>query len=317
MIALLSLAVTPKTDADRSRLLNAMGVLQPHDPALSVGIDESNNTVIIGASGEQHLEIIVDRCKREFGVEAFVGRPCVNYVETITGTAEGEAKYVARVSEDRCEYAHVKLRVSPLEPASGLVFENAIAGGAIQARFVPAIEEGVLSAARRGILAASRVVGVRVLVHDGSYHDIDSTPAAFKNAAAIAFDEAVTRATPVLLEPIMMVTVSAPANLAEGVRSSLTARGARSISGRDRDGAHVIAARVPLAAMFGYAADLRARTSGRGSFTQSFDSYAPLVPGDDPGDRQSFVGAPLRPDVPRRNASAAVPEPDDDRFEAR
>ncbi len=307
--ALLSLALTPATDRDRSKLIDAIRNLRGDDPRLGATVDEATGSIVLAAMGEIHLEIAVDRLKREFGVDASVGRPRVAYAETIAGAAEGEAKYAATV-EGRGQYAHVKLRLSPGIPGSGCVLENAVTGGAIPPQFFHAVDEGIRNATTRGMLGGYPVVDVRVVTYDGSYHDVDSTAAAFRIAAAIAFDDAARKATPVLLEPIMRLEVSAPSAQAVGVIDDLKARRGQLQSTHERARSCVIAALVPLAELFGYATSLRACTFGRGAYAIQFESYRPCEP-EEPGDfdRGAFVGAPLVPPPSPRAGRIAVPQP--------
>jgi elongation factor G len=262
--------------------------------------------------GELHLEIIVDRLKREFNVEASVGRPQVAYKETITRTADGEMKY-ARQTGGRGQYAHVKIHVFPADPGSGYTFENEIVGGAIPKEFIRPVDEGIREAVARGVLAGYPVDDVRVVLYDGSYHDIDSSEMAFKIAGSMAFRDAAMKAKPVLLEPVMGVEVRVSPEHVDDVAGNLTSRRGQIQSQDVRAGMQVIKARVPLSEMFGYWTDLRERTRGRGTFAMQLDHYQRCPPADDDnGSRDSLVGSPRKPPHPLRDSGVALPEPDED-----
>jgi elongation factor G len=222
--------------------------------------------------GELHLEIIVDRMKREFSVEANVGRPQVAYKETITAEAEAEGKYI-RQSGGRGQYGHVRLRVKPLERGSGFVFEDAIKGGVIPQEFIPAVEKGAKEALDKGVIAHYRMVDVEVTLYDGSFHEVDSSESAFKIAGSMALQEAAKRAKPVILEPIMKVQVIVPPDFLGEVTGDLNSKRGKIEAINDRPGIKVIDAKVPLSEMFGYATQIRSMTQGRGSFTMEFDRY--------------------------------------------
>jgi elongation factor G len=311
---LLSLAIKPRTKADQERLRHGLGTLLTEDPTIRMKTDEATGEVVIGGMGELHLEVIVDRLKREFNVEASVGRPQVAYKETLTRPADGEMKYVERTG-GRGQYAHAKIRLHPGEPGSGYVFENEIVGGAIPQEFIKPIDEGIKEALTRGILAGYPVDDVRIVLYDGSYHDVDSSERAFKIAGSMAFDAAAKKAKPVLLEPVMRIGVSVPHEHTGAVMSNLAIRRGHIESQEDREGMHIISALVPLAEMFGYATDLRSRTRGRGTFAMQFARYQPCDPpeNEDHG-HDSMVGVPRKPMPTRRDSSVALPEPvEDDR----
>ena len=307
---LLPIAVVPKTADDGKKLGRGLARLMGEDPAIAIKTDPAGEVVIF-AAGEQHLEIIIDRLKREFGVTASVGRPQVAYRETVTSEAACEYKYVARV-DGRIQYAHVKLEVYPGARGSGIVVENAMLRGTIPEQFNDSIEEGIRERLTRGILSGHAIDDVRVVITDGSYHDVDSSKAAFRTAAAKALEQALKRARPVLLQPMMDVEVNAPREYLAAIIAGLTVRSARLYGDGERNGAVVIAARAPLAELFGYASSLREQTRGRGTHTMRFDGYEPSDPPDDArGDRDSLVGAPLnRPPAPKAS-SIALPEPVD------
>jgi elongation factor G len=268
----ISIRIEPKTKADQEKMSLALHRLQEEDPTFRVAGDPDTGETIISGMGELHLEIIVDRMKREFNVEANVGRPQVAYKETVVGTAEAEGKYI-RQSGGRGQYGHVWLKVEPLERGKGFEFVNAIKGGIIPSEFVPAIEKGVKEAMDKGVLAGYPFVDVMVTVYDGSYHEVDSSEAAFKIAGSIAFQEGAKRAKTVLLEPMMKVQVITPPDFLGDVNGDLNARRGKIEALTERAGVNVIDAKVPLSEMFGYATNLRSMTQGRGSFTMEFDHY--------------------------------------------
>ena len=307
MNPLLLISVRPKSPIDRERLERGLQVLAGEDPAISAR-DGTDGEVVIGGMGELHLEIVIDRLHREFGVDAHLGPPQVGYVETITAPADGEMKHAQRIASDRGEYAHVKLRLERGPSDSGCVFENAISGGTIPDEFMAAVEEGARDAVANGIVAGYPLVDVRVVVHGGSYHDVDSTPAAFRFAAARALHDAEKKAKPILLEPVVRVDVSVPPDCGQDVTADLLQRGGKIESAAIVDGEYQAAMLVPLAGMFGYAGDLRARTNGRGTFRTGLACYQPCDPPGNGDDRGSPVGAPLKPATPRRRSGIALPE---------
>jgi elongation factor G len=267
--------IEPKTKADQEKMGVALRRLAEEDPTFRVMGDPDTGETIIQGMGELHLEIIVDRMKREFGVEANVGRPQVAYKETVTAEAEAEGKYI-RQSGGRGQYGHVWLRVRPLSRGGGFEFVDAIKGGIIPQEFIPAVEKGVKEAMDKGVLAGYPVVDVETTVYDGSYHEVDSSEAAFKIAASIAFQEAARRAKPVILEPIMKIQVLTPPDFLGEVTGDLNSRRGKIEALSDRANIKVIDASVPLAEMFGYATSLRSMTQGRGSFTMEFSRYEPV-----------------------------------------
>ncbi|MDP3052859.1 MAG: elongation factor G [bacterium] len=268
----ISIRIEPKTKVDQEKMSMALHRLLEEDPTFKVIGDPDTGETIIWGMGELHLEIIVDRMKREFSVECSVGRPQVAYKETIVGTAEAEGKYI-RQSGGRGQYGHVFLRVEPLERGKGFEFVNAIKGGTIPSEFIPAAEKGVKEAMDKGVLAGYPFVDTKVTLYDGSYHDVDSSEAAFKIAGSIAFQEAVKRAKMVLLEPMMKVQVITPPNFLGDVTGDLNARRGKIEAMTERIGINVIDVKVPLSEMFGYATNIRSMTQGRGSFTMEFNSY--------------------------------------------
>lgn len=271
----IGIRIEPKTKADQEKMGVALRRLAEEDPTFRVSGDPDTGETIIQGMGELHLEIIVDRMKREFGVEAQVGRPQVAYKETITAEAEAEGKYI-RQSGGRGQYGHVWLKVAPRERGAGFEFVDAIKGGIIPQEFIPAVEKGVKEAMDKGVLAGYPIVDVETTVYDGSYHEVDSSEAAFKIAASIAFQEAARRAKPVILEPIMKVQVLVPQDFLGEVTGDLNSRRGKIEALSDRANIKVIDASVPLSEMFGYATNLRSMTQGRGSFTMEFGRYEPV-----------------------------------------
>jgi elongation factor G len=270
----ISLAIEPKTKADQEKLGHGLQKLMAEDPTFRVNTDQQTGQVIIRGMGELHLEIIVDRLKREFNVEASVGKPQVAYKETLTRPADGEMKY-AKQTGGRGQYGHVKIHLYPAEPGTGYVFENKIVGGAIPKEFIKPVDEGIKEALTRGVLAGYPVDDVKIELYDGSYHDVDSSEMAFKIAGSMAFQDAAKKAKPVLLEPVMRVEVTVPKEHMGDVMGNLSSRRGQIQSQEDRGGTQIIAARVPLSEMFGYATDLRSRTQGRATYSMHFDRYEP------------------------------------------
>jgi elongation factor G len=266
--------IEPKTKADQEKMGIALHRLAEEDPTFKVAGDPETGETIISGMGELHLEVLVDRMKREFNVEANVGRPQVAYKETITGEAEAEGKYIKQ-SGGRGQYGHVWLRVKPLERGSGFVFLDEIRGGVIPKEFIGPTEKGVKEALDKGVVAGYPIVDVEVALYDGSFHEVDSSEAAFKIAGSMAFQEAARRAKPVILEPIMKVQVIVPDNFMGEVTGNVNSKRGRIEEIGDRPGLKVIDAKIPLSEMFGYATELRSMSQGRGSFTMEFDHYEP------------------------------------------
>jgi elongation factor G len=268
----IQLAIEPKTKSDQEKLGVAIGKLTNEDPTLRVNTDTETGQTILAGMGELHLEIIVDRLKREFNVEANVGKPQVAYRETIRNKAEGEGRFV-RQSGGRGQYGHVKIRVEPLERGSGFEFVNGIVGGSVPKEYIGPAEAGMKEALEGGILAGYPMSDLRVTVYDGSYHEVDSSEMAFKIAGSMAIKEVTGKAKPVLLEPVMRVEVVVPDDYMGAVNGDLISRRGRLEGTEIHGGTHIIKAMVPLSEMFGYATDLRSRTQGRGSFTMHFGQY--------------------------------------------
>jgi len=271
----ISIAIEPKTKADQEKLGISLQKLATEDPSFRVATDRETGQTIISGMGELHLEIIVDRLLREFKVDANVGKPQVAYKETVRRAMEREGKFV-RQTGGRGQYGHVVLRVEPLPPGKGFEFSDATKGGVVPREYIPAVERGVRDALETGTMAGYPIVDVKVTLLDGSYHEVDSSEIAFKIAASMAFKEATSKASPVILEPIMAVEVVVPEEFMGDVIGDLSSRRGK-IQGMDaRAGAQVITAQVPLAEMFGYATDLRSRTQGRATYTMQFAHYEPV-----------------------------------------
>jgi len=268
----ISVAVEPKTKADQEKMSIALGKLAQEDPSFRVHVDQESGQTIIAGMGELHLEIIVDRMKREFSVEANVGKPQVAYRETIRKSVEQEGKFV-RQSGGRGQYGHVWVRIEPREAGSGYEFENAIVGGAIPREYIPAVDKGIREQTENGVIAGFPVVDVKVTLFDGSFHEVDSNEMAFKIAGSMAFKEGARKANPVLLEPIMKVEVVTPEDYMGDVMGDLNRRRGILQGMDDTVAGKIIKAEVPLSEMFGYATDLRSATQGRATYTMEFAKY--------------------------------------------
>jgi len=269
----ISVAVEPKTTADQEKMGLALGKLAAEDPSFRMHTDEETGQIIISGMGELHLEIIVDRLKREFGVAANVGAPQVAYREAIRKAVEHEAKFI-RQSGGRGQYGHVWLRIEPLESGAGYEFEDAIVGGAVPQEFIAAVDRGAHEQMQSGVLAGYPMVDVKVTLFDGSYHEVDSNEVAFKIAGSMAFREGALTADPVILEPVMQVEVVTPEDYMGDVIGDLNRRHGLVQGMGDAPAGKIIKAEVPLAAMFGYATDLRSATQGRATYTMVFSKYS-------------------------------------------
>jgi elongation factor G len=273
----ISVAVEPKTKADQEKMGLALQRLAKEDPSFRVHTDQESGQTIISGMGELHLEIIVDRMKREFKVEANVGKPQVAYRETIRGTVESEGKFV-RQSGGRGQYGHVYLKLEPNVQGKGYEFINGIVGGSVPREYIPAVDKGIKEAVETGVIAGYPIVDVKVTLFDGSYHDVDSNEMAFKIAGSMGFKEGFRRAKPVLLEPIMKVEVVTPEEYSGDVIGDLNRRRGQ-ITGMDETPAgKAIAAEVPLSEMFGYATTVRSMSQGRATFTMEFSKYVEVPP---------------------------------------
>ena len=268
----ISVAIEPKTKAEQEKLSDCLVKLLQEDPTFSVKTDSETNQTIISGMGELHLDILVDRMRREFSLDVNVSQPRVAYKETINRAIEHEFKYVKQTG-GRGQYAHVQIKVEPREAGTGFEFVNKIVGGAIPREYIPAVQKGIQESMERGILCGYNVVDVGVTLLDGSYHEVDSSEMAFKIAASIAFKEACNKAQPTLLEPVMEVEVVTPEDFMGDVIGNLSSKRGKIKELGDRAGAKVIRAEVPLSGMFGYATDLRSATQGRANFSMEFSKY--------------------------------------------
>ncbi|MFT8872731.1 MAG: elongation factor G [Sporolactobacillus sp.] len=265
-------AIEPKSKADSDKMGIALAKLAEEDPTFKTHTDEETGQTIIGGMGELHLDIIVDRMRREFKVEANVGNPQVAYRETLTKAGRAEGKFI-RQSGGRGQYGHVWVEFEPLKEGEGFVFENKIVGGVVPREYIPAVEQGLREALQNGLLAGYPLIDVKASLVDGSYHDVDSSEMAFKIAASMALKASKSLCAPVILEPIMKVEVSIPEEYLGDIMGDITSRRGRVDGMEARGNAQVVAAHVPLAEMFGYATSLRSSTQGRGTFTMQFDHY--------------------------------------------
>ena len=271
----ISIAVEPKTKDDQEKMGLALGKLAQEDPSFRVATDEESNQTIISGMGELHLDIIVDRMKREFNVEATIGKPQVAYRETIRKPIEQEAKYVKQ-SGGKGQYGHVWLRIEPQEAGKGYEFVNEIVGGAIPKEFIGPVDKGVIEQMENGVIGGYPVVDVKVTLYDGSFHDVDSSEVAFKVAGSQAFKEGAKKANPVLLEPVMKVEAVTPGDYLGDVTGDLNRRRGIIQGMEETVVGNIIKAEVPLSEMFGYATDLRSMTQGRATYTMEFEKYAEI-----------------------------------------
>jgi len=269
----ISIAIEPKTKADQEKMALSLQKLAEEDPTFTVRSDEETNQTIISGMGELHLDVLVDRMKREFKVEANIGAPQVAYRETIQKEVEEEEKY-SKQTGGRGQYGHVLMRISPNEPGKGYEFIDSVVGGRIPKEFIPAVNKGVEEALARGVVAGYQMVDIKAELYDGSYHDVDSSELAFKLAASICFRNAAKKASPVLLEPIMQVEVVTPEDFMGDVMGNINSKRGQIESMGDRGQAKTIKAKVPLSEMFGYATELRSMTQGRASYTMEFAHYS-------------------------------------------
>jgi elongation factor G len=274
----ISVAVEPKTKADQEKMGVALQRLAKEDPSFRVATDQESGQTIISGMGELHLEIIVDRMKREFNVEANVGKPQVAYRETIRGKVESEGKHVKQ-SGGRGQYGHVWLKIEPNETGKGNEFINGIIGGSVPREFIPAVDKGIKEACETGVIAGYPVVDVKVTLFDGSYHDVDSDEISFRMAAIFGFKDGFRRAKPILLEPIMKVEVVTPEDYMGDVIGDLNRRRGQILSMEESPSGKVITADVPLSEMFQYATSVRSMSQGRATFTMEFAKYVE-VPGN-------------------------------------
>lgn len=268
----ISVAIEPKSKADQDKMSQALQKLQEEDPTFHAHTDQETGQTIIAGMGELHLDILVDRMKREFKVEANVGAPQVSYRETFRGSAQVEGKFV-RQSGGRGQFGHVKIEFSPNEEGAGFEFENGIVGGSVPREYIPAVQAGLEDSLDNGVLAGYPLIDIKARLYDGSYHDVDSSEMAFKIAASMALKNAVSKCNPVLLEPLMRVEVMIPEEYMGDIMGDVTARRGRVEGMSARGNTQIVKAFVPLAEMFGYATSLRSNTQGRGTFSMFFDHY--------------------------------------------
>ena len=268
----ISVAIEPKTKASQEKMSVALQKLAEEDPTFKTYTNTETGQTIIAGMGELHLEIIVDRLLREFKVEANIGNPQVSYRESITKPAEAEGKYI-RQSGGRGQYGHVKLKIEPNEQGKGFEFVNTIVGGAIPKEYIGSIEEGIEEACEVGILGRYPILDIKITLYDGSYHEVDSSEMAFKIAGSMGLREAVGKAAPVLLEPMMKVEITTPDEYMGDVMGDVSSRRGKIQGMNPKDGIHVLDAYIPLGEMFGYATDLRSNTQGRATYSMQFDHY--------------------------------------------
>jgi elongation factor G len=274
----IQIAIEPKTKADQEKMGIALQKLAEEDPTFQVRTNTETSQTLIAGMGELHLDILVDRMKREFKVEANIGRPQVAYRETVQTESKGEEKYVKQ-SGGRGQYGHVLITLKPSEPGKGYLFVNKIVGGKIPREYIPAVDKGIKEALTRGILAGYPVVDVTAELYDGSYHEVDSSELAFKIAGSLAFQKAAKAGNPVILEPIMKVEVTTPEEFFGDVMGNLSSKRGMIYETFNRGLAKIIHAYVPLAEMFGYATDLRSMSQGRAGYSMEFERYD-KVPGN-------------------------------------
>ena len=271
----ISVSIEPSSREEEEKLVDALVKLSQEDPTFVTRRDEETGQTIIAGMGELHLDVIVDRLRREFRVEAHIGKPQVAYRETITRPARSEGRYV-RQTGGRGQYGHVWMNIEPVEPGSGILFDSKVVGGAVPREYVAAAEAGIREAAAGGVVSGFPLVDVKVMIDDGSYHEVDSSEMAFKMAGSIGFKEAVRRAKPVLMEPVMNVEVVCPGPTLGDVLGDLNGRRAQIQGMEGRGDLQIVTAYVPLSEMFGYATALRSSTQGRATYSMEFERYAPV-----------------------------------------
>jgi elongation factor G len=271
-VPVVSLSIAPKTRSDQDKMGKALARLSEEDPTFMVTSDEETRETLLTGMGELHLEIIVDRLKTEFGVEAIVGQPKVAYREAIHKSAEGEGKYI-RQTGGRGQYGHVVMEISPLTPGEGFKFIDSIKGGAIPKSFIPAIEKGIIEAMKKGVYAGFPVVDVGINITDGSFHEVDSSELAFRIAGSIGFKDAFMKAEPVLLEPSMSLEVTCPEEHINSIVGYICSRRGKIINMDSKGKQKIVSAEVPLGEMFGYATAFRSLSSGRANASMEFDKY--------------------------------------------
>jgi elongation factor G len=272
----ISVAIEPNTKGDQEKLSTAIQKLSAEDPTFQVSLNEDTGQTIIAGMGELHLDILVDRMRREFKVEANVGKPQVAYRETIKRAVERHDYTHKKQTGGSGQFAKIQIAIAPMDTADGELyeFENKVTGGRIPREYIPSVDAGIQDAMQLGVLAGYPLVGVKVILLDGAYHEVDSSEMAFKVAGSIALKEAARKADPALLEPMMAVEVTTPEDYMGDVIGDLNSRRGQIQAMEERAGARIIKALVPLSEMFGYVGDLRSRTQGRANYTMTFDSYA-------------------------------------------
>lgn len=268
----IAIAVEPKTKNDQEKMAVALQKLAEEDPSFNVSTDDESGQTVIAGMGELHLEIIVDRMKREFKVEVNVGKPMVAYRETIKKSASVETKYIKQTG-GKGQYGHVFITIEPMEPGSGFVFEDTVVGGRIPKEYIPAVEKGIAESIERGVVSGYPMVDVKAILTDGSYHDVDSSEMAFKIAGSMAFKDAARKAGVTILEPYMEIEITTPEDYMGDVIGDLNGRRGRVKDLSDRSGAKVVKGEVPMSEMFGYATDLRSKTQGRANYSMQFSHY--------------------------------------------
>jgi elongation factor G len=274
-VPVVSLSITPKSRSDQDKLGKALARLSDEDPTFMVTSDEETKETLLTGMGELHLEIIVDRLKEEFGVEAITGQPKVAYREAIQNSATAEGKYI-RQTGGRGQYGHVVMEISPLTTGEGFKFIDSIKGGAIPKSFIPSVEKGVIEAMQKGVYAGFPVVDIQVNLIDGSFHEVDSSELAFKIAASIGFKEAFMKAEPMLLEPSMSLVVTTPEEYVNSIVGYICSRRGKILNMDSKGKQKIISAEAPLGEMFGYATNLRSLSSGRANASMEFDKYVPV-----------------------------------------
>jgi len=310
LVQVISIVLTPKIVGDEA-LTRALEALRAEDPAIRFRSDSVTGRCMLAGVSELHLEIIVDRLKREFKIEAALDRPTVFFKSALSSEAIGECKHLD-AHGGRQQYAHVKIRLVPRPDGAGYLFDNQILGNAIPSRFLPAIEQGIDDARNLGVGAGHPVDDVKVELFDGTYHDVDSTESAFRIAARQAFFDGAARAEPKVVEPVMRLVIAVPQEFLADVMADLDRRRVE-IQSSDGSGEwRTVVALAPFGRLFGYTTELNHRSRGRATCTLHFARYQQRDSFSDEGDRDSLVGAPLKPIVPSRESAVALPEPDED-----
>jgi len=310
VVQVISIVLTPTIVGDQA-LIHALDSLAVEDPAIRFRSDSATGRCMLAGVSELHLEIVVDRLKREFNIEAAVGRPAVFLKSVLSTEAIGECKHL-RVRRGRQDYAHVKMRLVPRPDGTGYLFESQILGNSIPPRFIPAIEQGIDDARNVGLSGGHPIDDVKVVLIDGSYHDVDSTEAAFSTAASQAFSDGAMRAKPTVVEPVMRAVIAVPEEFLAEVMTDLDRRRAEIQLSDHRGEWRSVVACAPFGRLLGFAAELNHRTRGRATCAVHFVRYQQRDSFSDDGDRDSLVGAPRKPIVPSRESAIGLPEPDEE-----